>query len=164
MRKQAMVLAGVAASVLALTAVYVYSGGGACATACKTDACLTGAEGKEGAIKAETAEPSLNTAGLKALLDSGTRLALLDARTGQWDDGRRIPGAIALSADSTDEEIARALPDKNALIVTYCGGVKCPASRRLAHRLGALGYKNLVEYPEGIAGWVEAGHAVETGK
>ncbi len=41
-----------------------------------------------------------------------------------------------------------------ALLVTYCTNLKCPASRALAARLTALGYTHVLEYPEGIEGWV----------
>ena len=50
------------------------------------------------------------------------------------------------------------------LVVTYCAGLKCPASHQLAERLEKLGYGNVIEYPEGIPGWIEAGHAVEQAK
>lgn len=88
-------------------------------------------------------------------------MVILDARTGKWDDGKRIPGAKTLSAGDSDEKIAEMLPNKSALIVTYCGGVKCPASNQLAERLKKLGYTNILEYPEGIAGWEEKGNKVE---
>jgi len=106
----------------------------------------------------------VNTAGLQALLKSGTPLTVLDARSGKWDDGKRIPGAKSLNAASTKEDIAKTLPDKKALVVTYCSNLKCPASHALADKLTGMGYANVVEYTEGIAGWAEAGHEVENVK
>jgi len=103
----------------------------------------------------------INTAGLKALIDAKTSFVLIDARSGKWDDGKRIPGAKTLDASASDEKIAEMLPDKSALIVTYCGGLKCPASNQLAERLAKMGYSNVIEYPEGIAGWMDKGHKVE---
>ena len=103
----------------------------------------------------------IDTAGLVALLRAKTALTLLDARSGKYDDGKRIPGARSLNAASTDEEISKTLPVKEALVVTYCAGTKCPASGQLAERLRKAGYKNVIEYPQGIAGWIEAGNAVE---
>jgi rhodanese-related sulfurtransferase len=107
------------------------------------------------------AEATISVAGLSALLRAKAQVTVLDARAGKWDDGKRIPGAKSLNAGSTDEEIRTALPDKNALVVTYCSGVKCPASGMLAKRLHEAGYANVVELPEGIAGWTEAGNSVE---
>ena len=108
--------------------------------------------------------PTLNTAGLKVLLDSGASLTLLDARYGKYDDGRRIPGAKSLNAKSTASQIAAVIPSKESLVVTYCSNQKCPASNMLAEHLGELGYKNVIEYPYGIAGWADAGNKVNKAK
>jgi rhodanese-related sulfurtransferase len=86
---------------------------------------------------------------------------ILDARSGKFDDGERIPGAIALNDNSSSEEIAKIVPDKNAAIVTYCGGTKCPASGKLASHLKKLGYTNISEYPDGIPGWKAAGRKTD---
>lgn len=102
----------------------------------------------------------VNTAGLATLIRTKAPLVLLDARAGKYDDGRRVPGAMSLNAGSKDEEIARILPDKSALIVTYCAGLKCKASGMLADKLRTLGYQNVIEYPEGIEGWIAAGNSV----
>ena len=72
-----------------------------------------------------------------------------------------LVGGTQLSPKAEESEIAKLLPDKKAMIVTYCAGVKCPASRMLADRLKKLGYSNVIEYPEGIAGWIAAGNAVD---
>lgn len=104
---------------------------------------------------------AIDTAALAALLRAKTALTLLDARSGKYDDGKRISGAKSLNAASTDEEVARTIPAKDALVVTYCAGPKCSASGQLAERLRKDGYKNVIEYPQGIAGWIEAGNAVE---
>jgi rhodanese-related sulfurtransferase len=57
--------------------------------------------------------------------------------------------------------VAALLPDKQALVVTYCANLKCPASQMLAERLRTLGYSNVLEYHEGIKGWIDAGNAIE---
>jgi rhodanese-related sulfurtransferase len=104
----------------------------------------------------------LTTKELKKLLDSGTKVILLDARTGKFDDGRRIPGAKSLSPKARPEEVEKvAGKDKDALIVTYCSNLKCPASSYLFKHLKELGYTNLHEYPHGIEGWAKAGNKVE---
>jgi len=114
---------------------------------------------------AQTKEESiLTTAALKALIDANVPIKLFDARSGKYDDGRRIPGASSLSAAANENEIAKAIGAKDALVVTYCSNLKCPASAALAKRLRALGYKNVIEYPHGIDGWAAAGNAVVTEK
>ncbi len=107
---------------------------------------------------------TINTLGLKTLIDTGAASILLDARSGKFDDGKRIPGAKSLNADSKPEEVFKVLPDKEALIVTYCSNLKCPASHKLYTHLKSLGYKNLIEYPEGIKGWIDAGYTVTNSK
>lgn len=124
---------------------------------------------KEAAAPAHTEEKAdapatINTLGLKTLINSKVPLIVLDARSGEFDDGKRLPGALSLNADSKAEDIAKALPSKEALIVTYCSNLKCPASHKLYTHLQSLGYTNLIEYPEGIQGWVEAGNPVTSSK
>lgn len=102
----------------------------------------------------------INTAALKALINSGVTLTLVDARTGKNDDGRRISNALNLSPEAKEEDIQALLKSKDALIVSYCANLKCPASRQLVVRLTALGYTHVLEYPQGIEGWVDAGNPV----
>ncbi|MBA4387448.1 MAG: hypothetical protein C0404_05665 [Verrucomicrobia bacterium] len=106
-------------------------------------------------------EATIGTEALATLLRAKVPVAVLDARSGKFDDGRRLPGAQALNAASTEEEIGKVLLNKEGLVVTYCAGLTCGASHKLAERLNKLGYKNVVEYPEGIEGWVKAGNKVE---
>jgi rhodanese-related sulfurtransferase len=131
---------------------------GACSTTAPKKACGPGCKKPCCAGKGEIAE--INTSGLKALLDSGAKVYVLDARSGKYDDGRRIPGAESLSAKATEKEAKKAVRSKDALVVTYCAGLKCPASAMLAKRLKEFGYKNVIEYRHGIQGWTDAGHPV----
>lgn len=160
-------------AVLATVAAYqVAAYGGGCGAACNVKADESCPEGvcapMPAAVvemgKAEVKEPAKATIGIEALatlIRAGTPLVLLDARAGKWDDGRRIPGARSLNAESSEKDIATMLPDKSALIVTYCTNLKCQASPKLAKHLTELGYKNVVELPEGIDGWEAAGQKVE---
>ncbi|MBF0501274.1 MAG: rhodanese-like domain-containing protein [Candidatus Riflebacteria bacterium] len=111
--------------------------------------------------KDSPAEPAkINTSALESLLQSKIPILLFDARMGKFDDGNRIPGAKALGPEAKPEEVAKAIPSKEALVVTYCVNLKCGASHMLYKHLKELGYKNLLEYPEGIEGWVKAGNQV----
>lgn len=112
--------------------------------------------------KVEAVEVSkINTKALWAMVSARVAVAIVDARTGKWDDGVRIPGARALSPKANIDEIKRMLPDRKALIITYCASLKCPASSMLFKRLKSMGYVNLIEYPQGIKGWKEAGYPVK---
>ncbi|MEI6168098.1 MAG: rhodanese-like domain-containing protein [bacterium] len=127
---------------------------------CAGGVCALGAKAGATCVAAPK-EAVVNTEGLATLIQSKVPLKLFDARSGKYDDGQRIPGAQQLSADADEAVITTAIPDKSALVVTYCAGVKCPASKALADRLKKLGYSNVIEYPQGIAGWLEAGKAVD---
>ncbi len=124
----------------------------------------TEAAAKEPVKESGDAPATVNTLGLKTLISSGVPLTILDARSGKYDDGRRIPGAQSLNAESKAEEIAKVLPNKESLVITYCANLKCPASHKLYTHLKSLGYTNLIEYPEGIDGWVAAGNPVNAPK
>ena len=52
---------------------------------------------------------------------------------------------------------------KDAEIVVYCGGPKCPQSRMAAEKLVKLGYENVRAYEGGLEEWKAAGFAVEKG-
>jgi len=130
-------------------------------TACKS-ACSSKAKAPAEKVKASAhAVKTISTEKLAKVIKTDKNVVILDARSGKYDDGRRIPGAKSLNAKSTPEEVAAVVVDKDAKIVTYCSGVKCPASSYLAKHLTKLGYKNVIEYPKGIAGWSEAGQKVE---
>ncbi|MBS0271271.1 MAG: rhodanese-like domain-containing protein [Proteobacteria bacterium] len=90
---------------------------------------------------------------LEALIQSKTPMQLVDARTDKWFDGTLIAGAKRLPADATEETIAKTLPQKAELVVVYCGGAQCPASKNLAQRLVDAGYKNVIDYHGGISEW-----------
>ncbi len=127
-------------------------------------ACATGEKAECAKAGHHAATAGIDTASLAALIEAKTPVTILDARSGKYDDGKRVPGAKALSPKAEQAEIEKALPDKKARIVTYCAGTTCPASGQLAERLKSLGYVDVAEYHEGIAGWVKAGKPVENAK
>lgn len=100
---------------------------------------------------------NISTTEMKQIVDAKSAL-IFDARSAKYDDGRRIPGAKALSDKASPTELASAIPSKNSPVVTYCSNTQCPASAKLAAHLKANGYTNIIEYPEGIDGWVKSGN------
>jgi rhodanese-related sulfurtransferase len=108
------------------------------------------------------AEAQIDTAALAILLRSGVPVVVLDARTGEYFDGKRIPTARNLASDCSVSEAKKVIGSKNALVVTYCTNLHCPASTMLYGHLKELGYENVLEYHDGIAGWAAAGFPVET--
>ena len=146
-----------AASITLLGAANIAASCGHCGTS--SDSSTTNA-----AAKAEKHPTMIDTKELAQMIASNTPMVIVDARSGKYDDGRRIADAKQLAADAKDAAIAKALPDKDALIVAYCTNKECPASAKLAARLIALGYTKVHKYPEGIEGWVAAGNSVTSEK
>jgi rhodanese-related sulfurtransferase len=158
-------------SLLSGSGLWAQCGGGDCgscdmATSCGSDetAPVTKEAAPVAASSATTEPAKLDVAALDSLLQAKTPVILMDARSGKFDDGRRIPGAIALNADSKSEEIGAVVAAKDALIVTYCTNLECKASPKLAEHLRSLGYTNVKELPEGIEGWVAAGKTIDQPK
>jgi len=106
-------------------------------------------------------EGVVNTEALATLLRMKVPVVVLDARAGKYDDGRRVPGAKTLAPTAEASEVTALLPDKEALVVTYCTNLKCHACHMLGDKLRGMGYKNVLEYHEGIEGWAAAGQKVE---
>ncbi|MEY9932373.1 rhodanese-related sulfurtransferase [Catenulispora sp. GP43] len=99
---------------------------------------------------------------LKAAIDDGTA-TVLDALAGAYWEKQHLPGAIPLHADDAEQVYRDLLPDRDALIVTYCSNAACPNSGQVAAKLERLGYTNVRKYREGIEDWTGAGLPVESG-
>ena len=74
-----------------------------------------------------------------------------------------LPGAVHLHPDDVERRAAQVLPDRDALVVTYCSNVACGNSRAAAERLVKLGYTNVRRYEAGKQDWQEAGLPLEAG-
>ncbi len=114
----------------------------------------------------------VDTKELKNWLDQKKPMLIVD--TMPYEDSykkQHIPGAVQIEfpipeMTSLDDRKKDALlkligPDKNRLIVFYCGFTKCTRSHNAAMWAVKLGYKNVYRYPGGIKGWDEAGYPVE---
>ena len=107
----------------------------------------------------------IQTEALSRLVHSAHPSAIIvDSRSPQYDNGKRIPGAKVLPVNSPVEIITAILPDKEVMVVVYCSKPKCPASGLLADRLVHMGYKNVWKYPGGIEEWEASGQKIEMGK
>lgn len=98
---------------------------------------------------------------LKAGIDAGT-VTVVDALGGDYYAKQHLPGAVALAPGQVDVMASSVLPDRDAVIVTYCTGPSCPNSGQVADRLTALGYANVRKYREGIEDWAGAGLPTES--
>lgn len=101
-------------------------------------------------------------ADVKAALDAGQRIILLDARaSSDWVTGH-IPGAAPYPFYDSSA-ISSSLPDDDTWIVAYCA---CPhaASGRVVDDLRALGFEHTAVLDEGINFWREAGYPMARGR
>ena len=100
---------------------------------------------------------------LKAKLDRGDKLVLVEALPAKYYEDSHLPGAINMPHDAVDALAPRLLPDTEAEIVVYCASGPCRNSGIAARRLVRLGYANVRDYHEGKADWIAAELPVESG-
>src|ERR1051325_8451360 len=89
---------------------------------------------------------------------------VLDALAGAYWEKQHLPGAIPVHADHVAQVHRDLLPDRDALIVTYCSNPECQNSQAVATKLEKLGYTNVRKYREGIEDWAAAGLPLESGE
>ena len=100
-----------------------------------------------------------NVAAVKARLDKGEKLNLIDTREdNEWAKGH-LPGATHLSKGIIERDIEKAFPDRDAELILYCGGGF--RSALAADNLQKMGYTNAISMDGGWRGWNEAGGTVE---
>ncbi len=100
---------------------------------------------------------------LKAKLENGAGVVLVEALPAKYYREKHLPGALNLPHDQVDALAPGLLPDKSAEIVVYCASGPCKNSGIAANRLAELGYANVRDYHEGKQDWVAAGLPTESG-
>jgi thiosulfate/3-mercaptopyruvate sulfurtransferase len=113
----------------------------------------------------------VTTQELKGWVDQNKSMLIID--TMPYADSyvkQHIPGAVSMVFpipemtkldDNTKAALEKLLgPDKNRLVVFYCGFVKCTRSHNGAMWAVKLGYKNVYRHPGGIKAWDEADYPV----
>jgi rhodanese-related sulfurtransferase len=92
---------------------------------------------------------------IKKKLDAGEPMIIIDTREdNEWARGH-IPNAVHLGKGVIERDIERAIPDKDATLVLYCGGGY--RSALAADNLQKMGYRNVISMDGGWRGWTEAG-------
>jgi rhodanese-related sulfurtransferase len=118
--------------------------------------------------------------GLKSLMDQGKPMLVVD--TMPFADSYKkehLPGAVnfvfpvepmeewdpAKTGGKSLADFEKFLgPDKNRLLVFYCGFVKCGRSHNGAAWAKKLGYANVLRMPGGIFAWKGLGYGLEAAK
>jgi rhodanese-related sulfurtransferase len=92
---------------------------------------------------------------IKKRLDGGEKMIIVDTREDtEWARGH-VAGAVHIGKGVIERDIERAIPDKEATIVLYCGGGY--RSALAADNVQKMGYKNVISMDGGWRGWTEAG-------
>lgn len=114
----------------------------------------------------------VTTEELKGWIDQKKDMIIVD--TMPYEDSykkQHVPGAVQFEfpkeeVTNLDEKTKAAFekvlgPNKDRLIVIYCGFTKCGRSHNGAMWAVKLGYKNVYRYPGGVKAWMEAEYPVE---
>jgi rhodanese-related sulfurtransferase len=120
----------------------------------------------------------LTTAELKKWIDEGRSMLIVDTMPYEASYKKNhIPGAAQFlfpipdmnewdmkeTGDKSQAEFEAMLgPDKDRVLVFYCGFVKCTRSHNGAAWARKLGYTNVYRHPGGIRAWIEAGYPVDS--
>jgi len=80
---------------------------------------------------------------------------IIDARPkrAKYDKGH-IPMAVSIPWSQFDKLVDLLPADKNALLIYYCGGLKCKLSHKSARKAVSLGYTNVKVFAEGFPKWM----------
>lgn len=91
--------------------------------------------------------------------NSGETFYFVDVREDSEWNGGYASGAIHIGKGVIERDIESKIPDKNALIVLYCGGGY--RSALAAQSLSQMGYTNVQSMIGGWRSWKEAGLPTE---
>ena len=81
---------------------------------------------------------------------------IIDARPkrAKYDKGH-IPMAVSIPDTYFDKMTDQLPQDKNALLIFYCGGIKCKLSHKSAWKAEKLGYTNVKVFAQGFPGYMK---------
>jgi rhodanese-related sulfurtransferase len=97
---------------------------------------------------------------VKARLDRGLPVILVDVREESEFDRGRIPDAVHLGKGILERDVERMFPDPGTELILYCGGGY--RSALAAESLMKMGYTNVISMDGGYKGWMQAGYPLET--
>lgn len=98
---------------------------------------------------------------VKARMDRGEKLALVDVREESEYAKDHLPGAVHLGKGVIERDAEAKFPDPSAELVLYCGGGY--RSALAADALQKMGYTNVISMDGGIRDWRQRGYPLTTG-
>jgi len=98
---------------------------------------------------------------VKAKMDRGEKLVLVDVREESEFAKDHLPGAIHLGKGVIERDVEARVPELNTPLVLYCGGGF--RSALAADNLQKMGYSNVISMDGGIRDWREKGYPLVKG-
>ncbi len=102
-----------------------------------------------------------NVPEVKARLDRGEKLTLIDVREESEFAKGHLPGARHLGKGVIERDVEAAIPDANQELILYCGGGF--RSALAADNLRKMGYTNVLSMDGGWRAWTDAKLPTEGG-
>jgi len=99
-------------------------------------------------------------ADVKARLDNGEDLLMIDVREESEYANAHIPGAKHLGKGVIERDIEKEVPDTDTEMILYCGGGY--RSALAADNLRKMGYTQAISMDGGFRGWKEANLPVDS--
>lgn len=102
----------------------------------------------------------ITTQELKEKIDSGNRYLLVDVLSPQSYQSRHLPTAVNIpfGANFVNQVSERLSAGKDTTIIVYCMSSTCTISPAASAALERAGFKNILHYKDGLAGWQDAGY------
>jgi rhodanese-related sulfurtransferase len=98
---------------------------------------------------------------VKARLDRGEKVMLVDVREESEFATDHLPGALHLGKGVIERDIEARVPELDTELVLYCGGGF--RSALAADNLQRMGYTNVISMDGGIRDWREKGYPLSKG-
>jgi rhodanese-related sulfurtransferase len=93
---------------------------------------------------------------VKARMDRGEKLTLIDVREESEFARDHLPGAVHLGKGVLERDVEVRCPDVSTELILYCGGGS--RSALAAEALQKMGYANVVSMDGGIRDWRNRGY------
>ncbi|MDD2997432.1 MAG: rhodanese-like domain-containing protein [Candidatus Riflebacteria bacterium] len=97
------------------------------------------------------------------LMNSGAKVSLVECRSGEQKEDLRIPGAIIARDNESEETILARLPSKDTMLILY-PGLEGGNIASMTESLRKLGYLSILEYRDGVYGWITFGYEPAKGE
>ncbi len=104
----------------------------------------------------------LDAPALKAMMDSGKDMTLINTMSEIECLDHRIPGSQCIACEEIESDPSVLPRDKDRIIVMYCESAQCYRSCRAAAAAVHYGYRQVHILDRGMPAWKQAGYSMES--